>query len=296
MFQRLLICTSLADGLQRLVYFTHSFAAAGVQQLTFLHVVPLEGRGIPKPDENKVKRAMDLLSVAQSNAPAGLEVKVEVQAGRPDEVILATARNHQSELVVLGSESRSLLTEKLFGSTAVALCQSKRLPVLILRPQLVSTYTVAELDLRCRNLFRYLLIPYDGSKTANYLLSQIEQRAIHHRTTASQGLEECLLLRILEENDRLEKLLHDSRLKEAETQIAAAKASLEAAQLKVTAKVEQGDPIQMTLQAAMDYDITVIAIATATMGGLAEWSVPSFAAELLRRSWHPVLFFPSHDS
>jgi nucleotide-binding universal stress UspA family protein len=294
MFQRLLICTSLADGLQRLVHFTHSFAVAGVQQLVFLHVVPLEGRGIPKPNEAKIKQATDLLSVALADAPPGLEIKVEVQAGRPDEAILNTARNHQVDLVVLGSESRSLLTEKLFGSTATSLCHSNRLPVLILRPQLVSTYTVAELDLRCRYLFRYLLIPYDGRKTAELLLSQIEQQALRHRTiTAIPTLEECLLLHVLEDNDRLEKLLHDSRLKEAEAQMAAAKAQLEAAQLKVITKVEQGDPIYVTMQAAMDYDITAIAIATATMGRLAEWSVPSFAAELLRRSWHPVLFFPS---
>lgn len=296
MFQRLLICTSLADGLQRLVHFTHSFAAAGVQQIVFLHVVPLEGRGIPKPNETKVKQATELLSVALADAPAGLEVKIEVLAGRPEEAILTTARHHQTDLVVLGSESRSLLTEKLFGSTAAALCQSNRLPVLVLRPQLVSTYTVAELDLRCRHLFRYLLIPYDGSKTAESLLSQIEQQASRHRATAGQTLEECLLLRVLEDNDRLEKILHDSHLKQAEAQMAAAKAQLEAAQLTVITKVEQGDPILLTLQAAMDYDITAIAIATGTMGRLAEWSVPSFAAELLRRSWHPVLFFPLQRS
>ncbi|MFM7427781.1 MAG: universal stress protein [Elainella sp.] len=294
MFQRLLICTSLADGLQRLVHFTHSFAAAGVQQIVFLHVAPLEGRGIPKANEAKVQQAMQLLSAALVDVPAGLEVKVEVLAGRPDEIILATARHHQSDLIILGSESRSLLTEKLFGSTAAALCQSNRLPVLILRPQLVSTYTVAELDLRCRYLFRYLLVPYDGSETSEYLLSQIEQRS-HQPAPAGQILEECLLLRVLGENDRLEKLLHDSRLKQAEAQIAAAKARLEAAQLKVVARVEQGDPILMTLQIAMDYDITAIAIATGTMGRLTEWSVPSFAAELLRRSWHPVLFFPFQE-
>ena len=54
-----------------------------------------------------------------------------------------------------------------------------------------------------------------------------------------------------------------------------------------------GERIPVTLRMAMDYDITAIAVATDTLGKLAELSGPSFAGELLRRSWHPVLFFPS---
>lgn len=287
MFQRLLICTSLADGLQRLVKLVPSFAAAGVQQITFLHVVPLEGRGIPKPNELKVKQATERLAIAKDGVPAGVDVQLEVQSGRVADCILATAQTHRSELVMLGTESRSLLTEKLFGSTAVGLCQSNRLPVLVLRPQLVSAYTLEELDLRCRHLFRYLLLPYDGSKTSEFLVAQIKQRTAHQSVPT-----QCLLLRVIEDNDQIDKLMHDVRLKEAETQLAAAKQGLESSQLVVTTKIEQGDPVLGTLQAAMDYDVTAIAIATGTLGKLAEWSSPSFTGELLRRSWQPVLFLP----
>lgn len=288
MFQRPLICTSLTDGIQRLTSFVPSLAAGGMEQITFLHVVPLEGRSVPKADEARLKQARAELAVAQTNLPAGVEVKVEVQAGLATEQILATAQAERSDLIILGTESRSLLTEKLFGSTAVSLCQSRRLPVLILRPQLISTYTLEELDLRCRHLFRYLLIPYDGSQTADYLLSQIQQRV-----TPQSSLQECLLLRVIESNDRMDKIMRDSRTEAARVSITAAQTALEQLHLKVASRIEVGDRTQVTLRMAMDYDISAIAIATATFGKLAELSSPSFTGELLRRSWHPVLFFPS---
>ncbi|MBW4463856.1 MAG: universal stress protein [Pegethrix bostrychoides GSE-TBD4-15B] len=293
MFQRLLICTSLADGMQRFVSFLPSLAANGIEQVTFLHVVPFEGRGIPHPDESEVQRAKEQLAIDPASQPANLEVKVEVQAGRPFERILETAKAERSDLVVLGTESRSLLTEKLFGSTAVSLCQSNKLPMLILRPQLISTYTVEELDLRCRHLFRYLLIPFDGSETAKRLLSTVKQRAQRSPQGLPQGLEECLLLCVIENNDRIDKIMHDSRIQAAEAQLAEAKAELEELNLKVTTRIEEGDRMSVTLDMAIDYDITAIAIATNSFGTLAELSSPSFTGELLRRSWHPVLFVPS---
>lgn len=289
MFQRLLICTDLTDGLQRLVHFVPSLAASGIQQITFLHVLPIDSKVVPRVDEDKIKQIHARLSVPEGEVPAGIELKVEVQSGRVAERILATAKANQSDLIMLGTESRSLLTEKLFGSTANALCHGNHIPILILRPQLLSTYTVEELDLRCRHLFRYLLIPYDGSKASQYLLSQVKHHAEHR---PEDSLKNCLLLWVLEENDRLNQLLHESREREAATKLAAAKAELDQFNLTVTTQIVRGEPIPEVLKAAMDYDITAIAIASATMGKLAELSGPSFTGELLRRSWHPILFFP----
>lgn len=290
MFHRLLICTSLHDGLQRLVNFVPEIAASGVHQIVFLHVMPIEDRGIPKPDEAKIQQVRSQLTHTSTELPAGVEVKVEVQYGRTADRILATAQDYQSDLIILGTESRSLLTEKLFGSTATALCQARKTPVMILRPQLISTYTVAELSLRCRHLFRYLLVPYNGSHASESLIAYIHQAG----TAQSLGsLQECFLLWVLEESARLDKLLHESRLQEAETKLAAAKSRLEQVNLQVTTQVIVGEPVPETLRIALEYDITAIALASDSLGRLGELSKPSFAGEMLRRSWHPVVFFPS---
>lgn len=288
MFQRLLICTDLMDGLYRLVNFIPSLASGGAQQVTFLHILPLEGRGVPKVDERKVQRARDRLSVAEKKLPADIDVKVEIQSGRPIERILATAKANQSDVILVGGESRTLLTEKLFGSTTANLCQGSKIPVLIMRPQLLSAYTNEELELRCRHIFRYFLIPYNGSQASERLVSQVKHYAEQH----SESSHQCLLLTVIEENDRIDRMLHESRVREAETKLAAVKAELEQPNLRVTTEASVGEPVVQTLAYAVDYDITAIAIASDTMGKLAEWSKSSFAAEILRRSWHPVLFFP----
>lgn len=289
MFQRLLICTDLTDGLQRLVHFVPSLAASGIQQITFLHVLPIDGKVVPRVDEDKIKQIRARLSVPEGEVSSGIEVKVEVQSGRVAERILAIAKANQSDLIMLGTESRSLLTEKLFGSTVNALCHDNNVPILIMRPQLLSTYTVEELDLRCRHIFRYFLLPYNGSKASQYLLSQVKHHAEHH---SADALKNCLLLWVLEENDRLNQLLHESREREAETKLAAANTELAQLNLTVTTQIVCGEPVPEVLKAAMDYDITAIAIASNTMGKLAELSGPSFTGEILRRSWHPILFFP----
>lgn len=290
MFQRLLICTTLTDGLQRLINFVPQLAEGGIQHVTFLHVLPVDGREIPKVDEEKVQQVKERISVAQADAHTSIEVKVEVQVGRSAERILATAQSDRADLIILGTESRSLLTEKLFGSTAIAVCQARKFPVLILRPQLISTYTVEELALRCRHLFRYFLLPYNGSRAADHMIGQIKQAVT---APSNHALQECFLLWVLEDNARIDKLLHDSRLQEAETKLAAAKAELEQVGLQVTTQIVSGEPVPETLKVAVDYDITAIALASDALGRLTELSRPSFTGEMLRRSWHPVLFFPS---
>ncbi|PZV09298.1 MAG: hypothetical protein DCF22_18800 [Leptolyngbya sp.] len=160
MFRRLLICTDFLDGLQRLVDFVPSLAISGVQHLTFLHSVPLNESGaIPRVDEDKMNAARDRLSVAIAQAPSGIDVNVVVECGRPTDTILKVAKEAQSDLIVVGTPIRSLLVEKIFGSTAIALYERTPIPILSLRPQLISTYTTEELALRCQHLFRYLMLP-----------------------------------------------------------------------------------------------------------------------------------------
>ncbi|HIK46949.1 MAG TPA: universal stress protein, partial [Leptolyngbyaceae cyanobacterium M65_K2018_010] len=57
--------------------------------------------------------------------------------------------------------------------------------------------------------------------------------------------------------------------------------------------VVQGDPLEKIMAAAEVHDIGAIAICPGQHSGFLKWSVPSLARELMRRSWHPVLFFPS---
>lgn len=286
MFQRLLVCTDLSDGLHRLTHFVPSLAAGGVKQITFLHVIPISGaREIPRIDEQQVAAARDRLTPLPCE---GIDIQVKVEWGKPVEQIISAAKTQQPDLIMVGTPTRSLLTEKLLGSTLMELCQRISMPLMILRPQLLEVYTCEELDLRCRHLFRYLLIPYDGSKTADYLLGQVKQKAQHR---PKDSLEKCLLCWVYQASGRRD--VPKAQFSEAsEAKLAEASKELSALDLRVSTEVLEGTAIQEVLTTAQKHDISAIAISSGSLGKLIEISSPSFAGEILRRSWHPVIYFP----
>ncbi|MBC6423017.1 MAG: universal stress protein [Hormoscilla sp. SP5CHS1] len=287
MFKRALISTDLSDGLHRLVDFVPDLAASGLQQIVFLHTVLLwqEGR-IPREDTEKLQSAKSRLSVAQ--VPSGVDVKVEVfTSNKPHEAILQTAETYQSDIIILGASTQNLLNEKLFGSTSVTVSQQTETPLMVLRPRLVSIYTTEELSLRCQHLFRYLMIPYDGSDSADYLVQQIKQYA----QDRPSGLSHCLLIWVVEEGGIRELRKHEE-LQLARETLASVKADLSQLDLEVIVEMRQGDPLPEIFNAALEHDIAAIAISSLRHNKLLDWSVPSFSNQLLRSSWHPIIFFP----
>lgn len=287
MFQRCLICTDFSDGLHRLVNFVPSLAASGIKCIVFFHSVPiLQEGGITRVDQDSVEQAKQRLSTALEATPSGVEVKVEVLVGRPLDTIPRIVEAEQIDLIITGTPSRSLLEERIFGSTSMGLVKAVSTPLMILRPQLVSTYTQEELDLRCRHLWRYLLLPYNDSEAAQYLIEQIKDYAKHQ---SDRYLQQCMLCWVIDEGGRREiPVTH--RLEAAKEKLAQVKADLEQCGLEVNAQVRHGNPFLELLDVALEFDISAIAVGGDDRAGLLEWTVPSLAKEILRSSWHPVIF------
>jgi nucleotide-binding universal stress UspA family protein len=288
MFQRLLFCTDFSDGVHRLTHFVPSFVSAGIEQVIFLHTVPLDGGNIPRVDQVKVDQARQRLEAALQAVPPEIDVRVEVESGRPSEAIVRVAKHYQVDLIVLGMPTRSTLGEKLFGSTTLAVCQRSTVPLMVLRPQLISTYTSEELDLRCRHLFRCLLIPYDGTDSARYLVSEIKK---HAQDRPDGSLQHCHLCWVVEDVGR-RGVPSEYYVEPAQKALIAVKAELETLHLSVDAEVRQGEPIVEVLDVAQMVDVSAIATTSSSLGKFQELSIPSFTRELLNRSWHPVIYFP----
>jgi nucleotide-binding universal stress UspA family protein len=289
MFQSCLICTDFSDGLYRLAELVPSLAAGGIKQVIFLHSVPLWEEGeIPRIDEEAIEKARERFQTKLKTVPEGVEVKIEVISGRPLDTIAKVAKTHQVDVIITGMPIRSLLQEKLFGSTTAGLAKACTTPLLILRPQLISAYTCEELDLRCQHLFQYLLIPYNGSNASKYLVEKVKEYA---RNRPDNSLKQCMLMWVVDEGGRRE-VPKDYQLREAQEKIEPIKAELEQLGLQVNTEVRLGNPYEEILDAALEFDISAIVIASDNLGKLIEFPVRSFAAELMRRSWHPILFFP----
>jgi nucleotide-binding universal stress UspA family protein len=290
MFQRLLICTDFADGLQRLAHFMPSFGAAGIQQVTFLHSVPLDEKGrIPRIDTEGIDRARQRLTLATQSSPDGIDVRVVVDSGRPTDLILKTAQDHHIDLVILGISPRAALTEKLFGSTSRTIYEASKLPLLALRTQLLSTYTSEELDLRCRHLFRDLMVPYDGTAAAQFVIEQIK----HLNEQTQSPIRSCHLCRVIDAAVRRE-IPQEAIAQTAADSLTTVQAELEAIGIQVHTQIRQGEAVSEILEACLEPDISAIVTSTNSRNRLLQFSVPSFAQSLLQKSWYPILFFPPH--
>ncbi len=289
MFKRCLICTDFTDGLYRFTSYVPNLAASGLNHIVFLHSVPYWKEGeIPHVDEAKVEAAKQRLSSALENIPEGVEVKVEVPSGQAKDIIPRIVKQENIDVVLMGTPARSLLQEKVFGSTTLSLASAISAPLMILRPNHVSVYTQEELALRCQHLWRSLLIPYDDSQAAQYLLEQIKH---YIQQDNNCPVQECFLVWVVREGGRRPSETIESRRQEAEQRLTEVKQELEGLGLSVKQQVRVGEPFLEIVNAVLAENVSAIAVGSDDRGGLLQWTLPSLANELLRSSWYPLLFF-----
>jgi len=287
MFKRALICTDLSDSLQRLANFVPELAKGGLTHLVFFHNVPLmTSREIPCVDEDKVSAAREVLSAAEANAPEGTTVEIEIASGRASENIVRAVKKQQPDIIFSGMPTRSALNEQLFGSTTKTLAEMVDIPILILRPQLVSTFRENELAQRCQNLFKYVLIPYDGSASAKNLLGKVKG---YLESDPGGALETCLLSAVVDDGGRLAS---NNPEEDAQTKLDEAKAELDGLGSEILTEVRVGNPVEEVLKSGEVHDISAIAVCSGKSKGILNFTVPSFTSAILRESWHPIVHFP----
>ncbi|YAI82132.1 MAG: universal stress protein [cyanobacterium endosymbiont of Rhopalodia sterrenbergii] len=288
MFHNCLICTDFTDGLHRLVNFIPSLASSGLKRIVFLHSISVwQSEKVARVDENEIAKAKELLVPSLEEAPDGVEVKVEVLSGQPKDVILQLIDTYDIDIVLTGMPIRSAIETKIFGSNTLGLIKSTSTPLMILRPQLISTYTCEELALRCQHMWRYLLIPYNGEQSGEYLLEEIKN---HLEGYPDNSCEQCLLLWVIDDGERTKEIT-EYHYRKAREKLNSVKTELEKLNITVETKVTQGNPLVEILDTALNFDISAIAIASDYRNTILEWANPSLANEVLRRSWFPILFF-----
>ncbi|AFZ46575.1 UspA domain-containing protein [Cyanobacterium stanieri PCC 7202] len=289
MLQRCLICTDLKDGLHKLTRFVASFEHSGLKEITFLHSVPVWTEGeIPRIDYERIEEVKNFLSSQLENVPDTIKVNIEVISGDATPNIIETVEKYNIDFVILGTAVRTAIQEGLFGSTATKLTKKLKVPLMILRPQLISVYRDEELALRCKHLNRFWLVPYKGGKSSRYLIDKVKE---YCQKETIKTRHQILLLTVVEEVSRSPILL-ENRLENAEKDLAVVEQELKDLGLEVQSLVKKGDPITEILDVALNYDVSAIAIADDRDNILLNWTVRSFGQEILHRSWFPLVYFP----
>jgi nucleotide-binding universal stress UspA family protein len=68
---------------------------------------------------------------AEKLTAAGVKVKKVVAEGRPVEVLLDTAKEHNASLIVVGSHGEGAVSAAFLGSTALKLLHHSKVPVMV---------------------------------------------------------------------------------------------------------------------------------------------------------------------
>ncbi len=288
MFKNCLICTDFKDGLYRFVDFVPKLASNGLKRIVFLHSISVwQDEKVARIDEEKIAQAKQRLVPALENIPEGVEVKIEVLSGQVKDCVLQLIETYEIDVVFTGMPVRNAFEKSFFGSHTLDLAPSTSTPLMVFRPQLISTYTNEELSLRTTHLWHYLLVPYNDGDSAQYLLEQIKQMA---QNQPNGSFKQCLLLWVIDEGGRSQEL-SDYRLQQAQEKLNQVQQELETLNLTVTTEIRQGNPLHEILHAAIEYNITAIATACQYRSNFLAWTTPSLANDILSHSWFPVLFF-----
>ncbi len=78
-------------------------------------------------------RQRELLAAAMRLHAAGYRVAELLEPGHVDEVILATVRATDADLLVMGAHSHSRIRELIIGATTTTLLRASVVPVLVIR-------------------------------------------------------------------------------------------------------------------------------------------------------------------
>ena len=296
MFERVLVATDLEDGMSRLGLCLKDFHDSGVKKLGFVHAVPWGDRqlgGLPASHDKDIAAAKQAIErdIAPGKAASTLDPTIYVKVGKPGEILQRAIEEFEADVLILGPPGRSLLAEKVFGSTTMKLIQHLKIPILIVRPQLVASMTVAELKLRCAHTFDYLLVPCDLESPRQRLLDMLSPLLCQQTKC-----EAVRLLAVIDDSSRrfaeedTEELCRDADAKLRE--LGAYFTEQVGHSLSIDYSVRVGSPVKEILATAQEEDITAIATSSTNIGKIWELTVPSITGEILRRSWHSVLFFP----
>lgn len=293
MFKHCLICTDFTDGLQRIVHFVSALKQDGFEKVTFLHSVPIWEEGeIPRVDKEKIEEAKIKLSPALENIPEGMSVNVEVLSGNADENILQVVNKYDIDFIITGTPLSSSWQNLLFGSTTAKLTKKLDVPMMVLRPQLVTVYREEELVSRLAHLNSYWLISYQHHSYDDDLIQKIKDYAADK---THKFIPKCLVMSVVEDVSRSE-LLIESHLQEAKVKLNQIKQELESVGVQVETMVKKGNLTEEIFETAFTYDISAIVVANdrddKVIDRILNFTLGSDSQHLLNCSWFPLIYFP----
>lgn len=288
MFRTIVMATDLSPAWDEIVSCAGELKALGCSEIILTHVVTvlflsgMEGALRTEARQN--------LEVQKAKLEAqGFTVGIEIPTGLPAQSVNEVARCCGADLIVVGSQGRSLWREAVLGSVSSAMLHHIHYPTLLLNIRLKEGMAYGSCRLQATDLLRHVLYPADFSK--------ISERAGEFVTRlAPQGISQVTVLHALDvpgTEDTYPPGYQEVAVGAARDLIEQWKQRLITAGIPVVHdRLDPGHPIAAILQVLASQDISLIVMGTQGKGFIKEIFLGSVAHNVSRLATCPVLLIP----
>lgn len=288
MLSKILIATDASEASSRMVECLGHLKRVGTRSVKLVHVLDAQNIGglystlkdfyLPKLEEQ-----------ARALEAQGLTTAIEVPLGVPAFEINRLAEADNARLIVLGSRGSSRVKELFLGSTALNVLHSAKLPVLLVRLEIVTEDGGERCRVTCTDFFHHVLHPTDFSETAERAYQHLEHivRETHCAVTLLHVQDKARLQPHLA--DRLEEFnrIDTERLERRRERL------LKLGAAAVESYVDYGAPAAEILRRARAGGFSLVLMGTHGKGLVEEFFLGSVAHNVARRAPVPVLFVPA---
>jgi len=140
-------------------------------------------------------------------------------------------------------------------------------------------------------VYKSILVPLDGSKLAESILTEVEELAVLIKAKLSLiYVRKAHVLPGVDPTDEQVRVV-----KEAQEYLVNLKEQLSAKKIDIELHTPYGNTADKILEACRRHDIDLIAMSTHGRSGIGRWLLGSVAEKVVRHSEVPVLLLRSHD-
>lgn len=146
--ENIVVPVDFSENSKKAALYAAEFARERNAKLHLLHVINqrlidavqelsykgYEGDFVEAKEQMIKERDKDLREVLDQASLKGIEVDYAIRKGKPGVEIITFAKENNMDLIVIGTQGRSALTDALVGSAARTVVHRAKCPVLVVHP------------------------------------------------------------------------------------------------------------------------------------------------------------------
>jgi nucleotide-binding universal stress UspA family protein len=214
----------------------------------------------------------------------GLRAYSRIEYGNVVETILRVAEEERVEWLILGAQGATAAQEILLGSTAYEVLRRSRLPVLLLKFEIIREFGHLRCQQVCQHLFERVLHPTDFSECAAAAFQVVKR-------LKATGTKQVLLIHV--QDTRVMKKRSAEQLatfdQHDRQRLEAMRKTLSLYGLAVETRLMHGLPRREIIRAADDLNATLIVLGAQGINAMRELISGSTFESVIRYSRIPVL-------